>query len=78
METAVIEGDSKRSAFGLAAGFIIAVLGISGGIYLGLQGYQWLGGVIAGVPLTGLVGVFIYGSRERRAERDQNAADASK
>lgn len=69
----VVSGDSKRSTVGLWFGFAIAALGIICGTCLGLLGREWLGGVIAGVPLTYLVGVFVYGSKVRRDERNRNA-----
>ena len=72
----VVGGDSRRSDIGLWLGFVVAVLGILCGTYLGLRGHEWLGAVIAGVPLTYLVGAFIYGSKSRRDERNRNAEAA--
>ena len=36
--------------------------------------HEWPGVVITGMPLTGLAGVFVYGSKARRDERMQYAA----
>jgi hypothetical protein len=73
IEQTVIVGDSRRAYLGLAAGFIISALGIGGGIYLIATGHDWAGLALAGVNLTGLVGVFVYGSKARRDERNRNA-----
>ena len=66
--------DVKQSFSGLRFGFAAAVLGILCGTLMGAIGPAWLGGAIAGVPLTYLVGVFVYGSKMRRDERNRNAA----
>lgn len=74
MERTVITGNSKRAYLGLFFGFIISILGIGGGIYLIATGHDWAGLSLAGINLTGLVGVFVYGSKARRDERNRNAA----
>ena len=72
-ETAV-NSDVRQSFSGLRFGFAAAVLGILCGTLMGAIGPAWLGGVIAGLPLTSLVGVFVYGSKTRRDERNRHAA----
>ena len=74
IQRAAIVGDSKRSNVGLCLGFVIAALGLASGTYLALEGHEWPGVVITGMPLTGLAGVFVYGSKARRDERMQYAA----
>jgi uncharacterized membrane protein len=73
IERTIVFGNSRRAYLGLAAGFIISALGIGGGIYLIATGHDWAGLALAGVNLTGLVGVFVYGSKARRDERNRNA-----
>lgn len=68
----IIVGDSRRAYLGLIAGFIISVLGIGGGIYLIAVGHDWAGLSLAGINLTGLVGVFVYGAKTRHDERSGN------
>lgn len=67
----VANSDSRRAYLGLVAGFIISVLGIGGGIYLIATGHDWAGLSLAGINLTGLVGVFVYGAKTRND--DDNA-----
>ena len=77
IQQTVVIGDSRRSSVGLWLGFVIAVMGIIAGTYLAATGHEWPGVVIAGVPLSGLVGVFIYGSKTRRDERSRYAENTA-
>ena len=77
MEKMVIRGDSIRSYLGLIFGFILSMAVISGGIYLVANGHDWAGGVLIGLDIIGLAGVFVYGSRSRRAERERMAEKMS-
>ena len=72
MVSTVIVGDSRRAYLGLIAGFIISILGIGGGIYLISTGHDWAGLSLAGINLTGLVGVFVYGAKTRHDERNRD------
>lgn len=58
-----INGDSRRSYFGLFAAFFVAVLGIGGSIYLISTDHDWAGVGLAGIHLVAIVTVFIRGSR---------------
>lgn len=73
IERTVIVSDARRGYFGMTAGFIISVLVILGGIFLIATGHEWAGSVLVGINLTGLAGVFVYGSKARRDERNRNA-----
>ena len=77
MVSTVVVGDSRRAYLGLIAGFIISVLGIGGGIYLIATGHDWAGLSLAGINLTSLVGVFVYGAKARRDERNRNAENTT-
>ena len=76
IERATIVWGSIRAFIGLIAGLIISILGIGGGIYLIATGHDWAGLSLAGMNLTGLVGVFVYGSKMRRDERNRNGGGA--
>ena len=65
--------DSRRAYFGIVSGLTISLLTIGGGIYLIANGQEWAGLTLAGINLTGLVGVFVYGAGIRRAGRRRNA-----
>ncbi len=73
MEKTVIGGDSRRSYLGLAAAFFLSAMIIVGGVYLIVNGHDWAGGLLIGLDLVGLAGVFVYGTNARRAERDRKA-----
>ena len=70
-----VQSDSKRSNRGLWAGFAITLVGLGGGIILVYAGHDWAGGVIAGLNLASVAGVFVYGSHSRRAERAETTND---
>lgn len=75
IEKIVIKGDSFRGLLGLIFGFIVSVIALLGGVYIIDKGHDWAGGVLVGLDLVGLAGCFVYGSRSRRAEREQNAEE---
>ena len=77
IEKTVVRGDSWRSFLGLIFGFIVSMTGLLGGIYIIDNGHDWAGGVLVGLDLVGLAGCFVYGSRSRRVEREQNAEEMS-
>ena len=60
--------DSRRAYLGILSGLTISILTIGGSIYLIANGQEWAGLTLAGINLTGLVGVFVYGARARRAK----------
>ncbi|HUN01136.1 MAG TPA: hypothetical protein PLI96_11735 [Halothiobacillus sp.] len=44
---------------GMLSALIIGMLGIAGGIYVGLHGHDWLGGVIATTTIATLAVAFL-------------------
>jgi uncharacterized membrane protein len=70
LERAVIESDIKNSRLGLHYGLLIGLTAVIGGTICIVSGYQIGGSIIGGTGLTGLVGVFVYGSRQRQRERE--------
>ena len=73
IERTVVVQDARRAYLGMLAGFIISLLVIGGGIYLIATGRDWAGVVLISINLSGLVGVFVYGSKMRRDDRNRNA-----
>ena len=64
-----IRAESRRSDFGMAIAAVIALAGLIGGVAL-IALDRWEQGIVLFLaPLTGLVGLFVYQSRVRRAER---------
>lgn len=70
METKVAATESRNSTLGIATGFIIGMTTIIGGIIGILYGKELSGLAFGGTGLVSLVGVFIYGTRSRRKERE--------
>jgi hypothetical protein len=73
LETRVVGSDIYRSWAGLAAGFVLAVIGLYYGHDLSKAGYDWAGAAMAGVPLVSLASAFIYATSRRREERQRKA-----
>lgn len=69
VERKIISGDYIQSYLGIAAGFLLSVMIILGGIYLIIQGHDWAGGILIGLDLVGLATVFVLGSSSRRGAR---------
>ena len=69
----VAAGDVMQGYLGVIFAFIIAMTGLAGGIYLSATGRWEPGLAIRLSSLAGLVGVFVYGTQARRAERRRNA-----
>lgn len=70
MESITVKGDSHRSWAGLVFGGIVALTGFAAAAYLAYLGYAWQGVWVGGLDITGIVGVFVYGSQTRRQERE--------
>lgn len=73
LETRVIKSDIVRSWGGLAAGFVIALAFLGCGSTLVAYGHDTAGATLATASLAGLVGVFVYGTKSQRKEREQKA-----
>jgi hypothetical protein len=69
----VIESDIKNSRLGLNYGLIIGLVAVIGGVVCILGGHEAGGSIVGGTGLTGLVGVFVYGSAQKRKEREVRA-----
>ncbi|MBI2459266.1 MAG: DUF2335 domain-containing protein [Parcubacteria group bacterium] len=73
LEKKVINSDINNSKLGLIFGFIIGIVGITAGAIIIAIGQIVAGSVISGATLVGLVGTFVYGSQNRKKERDEKS-----
>lgn len=69
LEKKVIISGIENSKKGLIFGLLIGLIGFGVVAYCAFLGFQFLAGVIAALDLASLVGVFIYGSRQKKEER---------
>lgn len=73
IEVTYLKGNMRRANWGLAAGFMIAVVALGATVWLGLTGHDATAGIVGGLDLVGLVTAFIYGSTIQRNERKERA-----
>ena len=74
LEKIVVKAGSRDSLLGLIFGLTIGLSTVGGAVLCILNGHTVGGSVLGGSGLAGLVGVFVYGSRQRRMEREQKLA----
>ena len=69
LEKKVINGDVKRANWGLACATFISflVLFLSG--FLAYLDHEGVAAILAGLNISALAGIFIYGTKSRRQER---------
>ena len=70
LESRVIKSDIVNAKLGLALGFLVGCIAIIGGVFLSLKGQLIAGTIFSGLYLVGIVYVFVYGSQQRRKERE--------
>ncbi len=68
----VIVGDAKRETSGLWIGAFVAIFMIASGTFLVYNGHDWAGATMVVSTIAGVVGVFVYGTQSRRAERQES------
>lgn len=78
LEEKVIKSDIRNSFFGLIFAFIIGFSGIFGGVYCIIKGYSIQGSILGGTSVGSLAIAFIYGSRQRRIERENKYKELNK
>lgn len=71
LELKIIESDIRNARTGLHYGLIIGLVSIMGGVLCIWSGHEIGGSILGGVGLTGLVGVFVYGTRQKAKEREK-------
>lgn len=72
LEKKVIDQDVRNSLLGIICAFLVSVSFIIASAYTTVNGHPVVGSLIGSGGLTGLVAVFIYGSRARMKERREN------
>jgi len=70
LEKTVVKSGVRDSLLGIISGFAIGIVTVVSGALLIYSGHDIAGAVFSGTGLTGLVGVFVYGTRSSRAERE--------
>ncbi|MFH1489677.1 MAG: DUF2335 domain-containing protein [Pseudomonadota bacterium] len=73
LEKIVVKAGARDSLLGLIFGLIIGMTTILGGTYSVVSGHPTEGTILGGAGLVSLVGVFVYGSHQRRSERKAKA-----
>lgn len=73
LETRVIDADIRRANWGLAAGFVVAIVGLVVAYLMVDRGHTVAGMTVGSLDLVSLVGAFIYGTVSRRGERQQRS-----
>lgn len=68
LESIVIKNQQKQSLLGQIFGFIIGVLGILSGAFLGMNGHEAIGSIIAGGTVVSLVSVFVIGKKQQQKD----------
>lgn len=71
IEKTIVKTDIIRSYLGLGSGFIIALVGLGGSIYLGINDKPWASGIMGAGTVTGLVTVFVVGEKPRKTQVDK-------
>lgn len=77
LEKKVINSGVKNSNKGLNFGLFIGLTGFAVVAYCAYLKLQILAGVISAIDLGSLVGVFVYGSIQRKRERTQKEKEMS-
>lgn len=73
LERKVIESDISRSKWGQILGFAIAIVGLAVSALVAIYGNAVAGSIIGVGTLASLVGVFMYGSKNRSKEREEKS-----
>ena len=70
LEYKVVTSDGRRASWGLVFAFIIAMGALTSSFYLVMGGHDTAGAAMFGGTLLSVVSTFIYGSSQRRKERE--------
>ncbi len=78
LERKVIDQDVRNSLLGIISALIVSLGFIIASAYTTVKGHPFVGSLIGVGGLSGLVSVFIYGSRARAKERKENLESSRK
>jgi uncharacterized membrane protein len=70
-ENKLVNAENQIRLFGLITGFLIAIFGLGGAVYLGYNGKTLESGIMSGGTLVGLVTVFVKGSGNNNQEKEK-------
>lgn len=64
-----LERDARRADRGLISGTAVALAVLVAAVYCASIDQPWVAGVLGGLDIVTLAGIFIYGTERRRSER---------
>ena len=70
MESRALASNNRDSLLGIISGAMICLSAIGGGVLVAIYGHAAEGTWMSSIGLASLVGVFVYGTRSRRHERE--------
>jgi uncharacterized membrane protein len=70
LEGRYLAAESPNSVWGIICGLFLGLVGLSASGICVYGGHGWPGAALGGVTLASLVGVFVYGTSQRRIERE--------
>ena len=70
LEKTVVTSGVRDSLLGIVSGFVISAITIISGTIVILNGHDWPGAILGTSGIAGLAGVFVYGTRAGRKERE--------
>jgi uncharacterized membrane protein len=73
LETKALHTDSRNSLLGVIFAFLLGITTVVTGAIVAIKGQTFSGAFISSVGLGGLVSTFIYGTKQRREEREGKA-----
>ncbi|MGO8761567.1 MAG: DUF2335 domain-containing protein [Desulfobaccales bacterium] len=78
LENKALSIEGRNSILGIISALIIGVVGLSIAGFCVYTGHDTAGAALGGTTLVSLVGTFIYGTRQRRIEREQKYLASTK
>jgi uncharacterized membrane protein len=71
LESRYLSAETRNSLLGIIFALLLGITGLSVSGICVYVGQGWPGAALGGATLVSLVGTFIYGTRQRRIEREQ-------
>jgi uncharacterized membrane protein len=69
LEKQVINSDIRQAWGGMLCALVIALAGLAVAAYCTINGHDQVGGIIGGATIVSLVGTFVYGTAQRKKEK---------